>query len=618
MRKITKVSLPFLLIISLLCSCSQAPAGTAARGTASQQASLQTSAQPVTVDEDIIRELTAVEPYSEGDRFPIKEMGNIVLVFTPEGERVQATIEYAVELFNTSHALATKAGWFSNIYGKHTGDVVLIEDNSLANEEYKRIITKSNIYIYYNSTGNCNGLLYGLQDVLKLCMSSPDGTLPCGESRFLPDTKERVLMLDCARKCWSVDWIKNLIREMSWMGFNALELHLTEDQGIRADIWRDKNGQPVPDCNGNDFSFLCGGTVVSWNEDYHEKLSASYSRDDLIEILRVANYLHIDIIPSVDFPGHSKNLVVRCEEEAQNGLSFCYNGQTYRASSNEKIGADGSGSNTVDISSAFARNLSFAVTEAYASFFRDYGCDRFDIASDEVSVDDSAWADYATVNGGETMFDGYVIYVNTLCDILKDMGYTVRANNDFLYSQKSDIPIDKDLQICYWKPTDSYYGSAEYLVNEGRTVFNCVESYCYYVLRQSKSGYDARSPQCGWWDFHHSTARRVFSGCGGQCGYSSCNEPGGWNPSKMWGFDGHNKAKVTGQSLGGGYMYIWGDWAGWDTEENVFYRQDDFSLVRRMWAISAKMLDWDADEAMTWDGFEEYIDPIEYSPLIRK
>lgn len=104
----------------------------------------------------------------------------------------------------------------------------------------------------------------------------------------------------------------------------------------------------------------------------------------------------------------------------------------------------------------------------------------------------------------------------------------------------------------------------------------------------------------------------------GNCGYSSCNESGGWNPSKLWGYSSKNKTFVSNDNLGGAYLYIWGDWAKWDTEENIFYRQDELGLVRIMWASSAKMLDWNADKSMSWTEFEEYIDEIEYSPLMIK
>ncbi|MCQ2475990.1 MAG: family 20 glycosylhydrolase [Clostridia bacterium] len=595
------------MILLMLCSCSIKKPGIPPQSVAALPQENAASAKA-----QIRAELDAA---SGSGVFRIENISRIIVASADPDEGVKSTVALAADLYDSSDAFGKSLNAKSDLFSSKTdGDIVLIEDDSLFAEDYIRIITEKNIYLFYGPEKDCNGLLYGLQDILKLCMNSSDGLLKCGKTDFSPDTKERTLMLDCARKCWSVKWIKNLISEMSWLGFNALELHLTEDQGIRANIWQDKNGKTVPDCNGNDFSFLCGGKKVSWNEDYYEDPKAEYSRDDIVEIAEWAKRCHIDIIPSVDFPGHSGRLIYACE--SKDGFSFKYKGKTYSISGNEKISADGSQSNTVDISSESVRNLTYAVTEAYASFFKGFGCDRFDIASDEVSVDDSGWSEYARSNGGSTMFDGYIVYVNSLCDILKDMGYTVRANNDFLFSQKTNIPIDKELQICYWKPTDSDYGSAEYLISDGRTVFNCVESFCYYVLRQSKSGYDARSPECGWWDFHHSTAKRVFCGCGGNCGYLSCNEPGGWNPSKLWGFSSRKKTTASAENLGGAYFYIWGDWAKWDTEENIFFRQDELSLVRRLWSSSAKMIDWDADKSLSWDEFKKYIDKIEYSPLI--
>ncbi len=569
-----------------------------------------------TVEATEAPEVTEIEKWNEGETFSFAETERLFITGNIS-EDIGKTVSLAVRLFNASglfsKTVSLETGKFSQ---RKNGDIVLMEDNSLSAEQSKTTVTARNIYIFYNPENGGNGLLYGLQELLRKFMCSESGNVLCGELNLMPDTPERTLMLDCARKCWSVQWIKNLIAEMSWTGFNTLELHLTEEQGIRADIWRDKSGNTVKDCNGNDFSFICGGTVVSWNRDYAENIDKTYSLDDIIEIIKCAEEYRIEIIPSVDFPGHSRNIIERCE--AEKDLSFNYNGKIYTAKSGEKLSADGSQRSTLDISSEFARNLSYAVIQAYAEFFGRYGCKKFDIASDEVSVDDEAWSDYARQNGGETMFDGYTVYVNSLCSILNDMGYSVRANNDFLFSQKSNVGLNPELEICYWQPTDNEYGSAEYLLSESRTIYNCVVSYCYYVLRQSGSGYDARSPECGWWDFHHSTAERIYSGCNGSCGFDDCNEPDGWNPSKMWNYNSKNKTVVTGKNLGGAYFYIWGDWAEWDEENNIFYRTDNFGLVPRMWASCAKMWKWDADKGIPWNEFKAFTETVKYSPLITK
>ncbi|MBR2730949.1 MAG: family 20 glycosylhydrolase [Clostridia bacterium] len=588
-----------LLTLALLCAgCSvRTPDGTPPQSSAA---------------EDRTESATRIEAYDPAGSLPVGALRRILLVGDPDAA-VQAAAALAAEIWNAaglpSSALRAEPGRFSE---KMAGDLVAIPDPALPKEAFSAVVTESNLYLYY-APGDARGLLYGAQDLLRQALQSADSTLPCGELRRVPETAERTMMLDCARKQWSVAWVKNLIAQLSWMGFNALELHMTEEQGMRCNIWRDRAGSPVPDCNGNDFSFLCGGTNVSWNPDYAEDADACWCRDDLIEILDCAARFRIDVIPAVDLPCHCRNLIRRCE--AAEELRFRFRGNEYDAA-NEPLAADGSGGNTLNLACGPARDLGLAVTEAYAAFFKAYGCDRFGIGADEVTAAEGAFADYASQGGGESTLDGCIRYVNELCALLKGMGYTVRANNDDLFSESAAIPVDPGLQICYWLAADRGPGSVQALIDDGRQLFNCMNSSCYYVLRQSGSGVDARSPACGTWDFHHATAERIYAGCGGGCGFDDCRSPGGWNPSHLWDYNSRTQTAVTGEHLAGAYFCLWADWAGLDTEDHLFFRTDELGLVPRLWASAAKMWDWDAEEAVPWETFEAGLAPVLYSPLI--
>lgn len=525
------------------------------------------------------------------------------------------------------------------------GDIVVRKDNALEEEGYRLVVTTSNITVYYsegqaqtfyNGEGSHNGLLYAFHTLIKLMNGS--NTLSACTISDAPDTKERTVQLDIGRKYWSVNWIKNLIDEMSWMGYNAMDLHLTEDQGCRANIWQDANGNRVNDANGNDFNWLIGYNTVSWNTSYTDpNANKFYNRDELIEIVNYAKSRHIEIIPAVDFPTHADCVIAKFKSNfVDTGKNFSFNlgGTTYSGHGSLAGGNDA----TINIGDDYARNLSFALTDGYAKFFGEFGCTKFNIGGDEVSGASYTWASssFNTSNGGSTSNykDPYVIYMNKLAEMLQKNNYggdkhsyRVRAWNDCLfgtgyycylpsgsrpqYTTAATVPVNSGIDVLFWTALTSH-DSPNTLANQGRKVYNCINWYTYYVLRLSGSS-DARDESCTAWTFNHSSAQRVYSGCGSCSTYSSyCKHSGGWNPSDFngvtvghpWTADCFTDQYRTDAQLGGGYFLIWGDWAGVDTEENIWNRSGSYNLIKRMWANAAKQWNWDVDGSLAYTSFD--------------
>lgn len=525
------------------------------------------------------------------------------------------------------------------VYGSavrvRTGDIILNVDAGadLADEEgYILEITTDNCTV---TAKDVDGLLYGAFMLLRHFSVYGGTTIPACTVQDEPDTKERTLMLDCARKYWSVEWIENLIRQMAWMGYNTLELHMTEDQGIRMNIWKDKDGNTVKDCNGNDFSWLPGYKAASWASSYPDPNKESqYTRDDIVRIVNLAKEYHIEIVPSVDFPGHSDYLIYKYNDYRSNGntITFEYNNITYTDSGSERhqiyYSTSGYGHKddgnwgTIDFTDEYSRNLSLAITEAYADFFKSLGCKKMNIGADEVR----GKAD--TDPSFKEFYSAFVTYINDMCDMLQAKGYTVRAFNDYLDASYS---FDKELEICYWIHNSKNIQS---FLDSGHTVYNCAQSYNYYVLRcneelsDGSKGYgDARYEQNVFWGFHHATEERIYSGCGGNCNHSTCKKyTTGWNPSRLT-CNNESLISCTGSQLGGGYFLIWGDWAGWNTEAQVWnglgIESDSrsnlydtntsagvagnggglYNLIDRMWSNSVKMWNWDIDSSLTYDSY---------------
>ncbi|NLN05855.1 MAG: family 20 glycosylhydrolase, partial [Clostridiaceae bacterium] len=91
-----------------------------------------------------------------------------------------------------------------------------------------------------------------------------------------PAYKERSSMIDVARKYFSVEYIKNHIRELSYLKYNYLYLHLTDNEAFRIEC------ETYPE-------------IVS---DKH------YTKKEIKEIIEFAKRYNITVIPEIEMPGH--------------------------------------------------------------------------------------------------------------------------------------------------------------------------------------------------------------------------------------------------------------------------------------------------------------------------
>ncbi len=512
-----------------------------------------------------------------------------------------------------------------------SGDIVVRKDTSLGNEQYRLVVDSNNATIYYTpgdtssfygGEGNHNSLLYGFYALQRLTTGNRVDACTVTDQ---PDTRERTVQLDIGRKYWSMQWIKNLIDEMSWMGYNAMDLHMTEDQGCRANIWRDSSGNVVLDANGNDFNWMIGYNIVSWNDPngypkgYPDpNADKFYNRDELTELVNYAKSRHIEIIPAVDYPTHADCLIAKyAANYGSSNFTFYYNGQSYTKSGSLSDRT----TQTINIPDDYARTMTFAITDAYAQFFAQFGCSKFNIGGDEVVGAYDSWASssYTKNNDGKNVKDTYVIYINQLAAMLQrnaygsdSHSYRVRAWNDVLFGTDFYVPdwrhpfegsatvaVNEGIDVLFWT-AKSKHTSPNTLADQSRTVYNCVNWYTYYVLRNDPTHGDARSDGNTFWTFNHGNAQFVYSGCNGGCAYSNCQHKGGWYPGDFNGCtnDCYSNEYRKDNKLGGGYFLIWGDWAGLDTEENIWKPKDsqsNYNLIDRMWAVGAKMWKWDMD-----------------------
>ncbi|MDY6040419.1 MAG: FIVAR domain-containing protein [Candidatus Faecousia sp.] len=152
--------------------------------------------------------------------------------------------------------------------------------------------------------------------------------------------------------------------------------------------------------------------------------------------------------------------------------------------------------------------------------------------------------------------------------------------------------------------------------NGSRTLYNCIQTNCYYVLRvadklgSSDGNYkkDARDPSNTNWTFYHSTEENIY------------NE---WYPADIseHGLKSENAADVPDANLGGGYFLIWNDYATVSTEKQMWEgapaagnSSGTYYLLDRMWSNIIKMWNSDVNRTVIFNNFKTVRDSLGYFP----
>ena len=172
------------------------------------------------------------------------------------------------------------------------------------------------------------GLFYGLQTLRQL---EKDGQIACVKVKDAPRFAYRGLMIDCSRHFWSKDEIKKQLDAMAYFKLDRFHWHLTDGGGWRMEVkkyprlteetayrtesdwtkwWNGKDRQYSPDPD----------RLVCWKGmNIH---GGYYTQDDIKEIVDYAAARHITIIPEIEMPGHSDEVVYAYPELSCTGKPY--------------------------------------------------------------------------------------------------------------------------------------------------------------------------------------------------------------------------------------------------------------------------------------------------------
>lgn len=185
-------------------------------------------------------------------------------------------------------------------------------------EGYELSVTKEGIVLRAATEA---GLFYGKQTLSQLL--TPDG-IPCVTITDDPRFQYRGMHLDVSRHFFPKEEVLKLLDVMSFYKLNTLHMHLTDAGGWRVQM--DKYPKLTTETafrtesdwrkwwDGRDRKYLPEGTPGAYG--------GYYTKDDMRDIVAHAASRHITVLPEVEFPGHSEEVLFAYPELSCSGIPY--------------------------------------------------------------------------------------------------------------------------------------------------------------------------------------------------------------------------------------------------------------------------------------------------------
>ena len=192
-----------------------------------------------------------------------------------------------------------------------------------SSEGYVLTVTPDQVLIRATSGA---GLFYGVQTMLQMV---DEKGLPAGVITDEPRFAYRGFMMDVSRHFFDKEFIKKQMDALAYYKLNRLHLHLTDAAGWRLEI------KKYPRLT----EFAAWREFPTWKEwwnngrRYEEKGSKDahggyYTQDDIRELVAYAQERFITVIPEIEMPAHSEEVLtaypeLSCTHEPYKQADFC-------------------------------------------------------------------------------------------------------------------------------------------------------------------------------------------------------------------------------------------------------------------------------------------------------
>ena len=166
-------------------------------------------------------------------------------------------------------------------------------------EAYELTVTPKGYKVQANTE---TGYFYALQTLKQM--------QTCGTVYDYPRFQYRGFMMDISRHFRDKDFIIKQLKALASLKVNQFHMHLTDDAGwrIQVDRYPLLTGQAAWRVGTNWQEWCDKGRLYS-KEGAQDAVGGYLTKADIREILSAAERLHINVIPEIEMPGHSREVV---------------------------------------------------------------------------------------------------------------------------------------------------------------------------------------------------------------------------------------------------------------------------------------------------------------------
>lgn len=300
------------------------------------------------------------------------------------------------------------------------------------------------------------GVWDGTRTVLQLLRQSD--RIPGGTADDWPAYPQRSLLIDNGRKYITPAWTEREIRELSYLKYNQMYWHITDNSGFRIQV------KSHPE-------------IVSPD---------NWSQQQVRDLVAYATRYHIEVIPEIEMPGHM-GYALRAHPELQ------------------IVNANGSrNANNLDptepAARAFVKDILDELIPLFPGRYISTGGDEFtsDWSAYPILTEWARQKYGPQANGPDAVLD----FTNYLDSIIRAHGKSMRIWNDGAQGG-SQVTANRDIVLEYWSSL-SGPELAEQFLDDGYRLVNANRSVLYEVPGSTAS-YNNTDPRkiLEQWDMNH-------------------------------------------------------------------------------------------------------------------
>ena len=334
------------------------------------------------------------------------------------------------------------------------GDIYLTKTNDqslgLDDEGYLMEIDDYVKISSYTQTGS----YWGTRTVLQGLKQTNYKTLPKGIARDYPLYKVRGFILDVGRKTFHLDYLKQIVKEMSWYKMNDFQIHLN-DNLIPLEYYSQNGMDPLDAYSAFRLeSNIKKGGNNGLNKADLTSTDMFYTKDEFREFIKTSRELGVHIIPEIDTPAHSLALT-KVRPDLRNG--------TY-----------GRENDHLNLVSKYDESLAFV-----QSIFGEYMTENNPVFDLQTTVHIGADEYHASSKA-------YRKFVNDMIEYVETSGRKARVWGSFTQASQGEKINADGVEINLW---NFGYANMDQMYEDGFDLINCNDGN-YYIVPNAGYYYD--------------------------------------------------------------------------------------------------------------------------------